>query len=120
MQSISTALQELRTTIWGSSRLRVLTTNLRRLLPPLSRSTRRTTLSRTTKRGALRGLQTCIPLRACQSQIANIDSASTNINIFQLSTVAATKQLSVNGQGVIDQADNINGFASTATFWSNQ
>lgn len=65
-------------------------------------------------------LQTCIPLRACQSQIANIDSASTNINIFQLSTVAATKQLSVNGQGVIDQADNINGFASTATFWSNQ
>ncbi|KAF6741973.1 glucan 1,3-beta-glucosidase [Ephemerocybe angulata] len=63
--------------------------------------------------------QQCIDTRNCQSQIANIDTAST-VNIFSLSTVAATKMISVNGVGIIDQSANINGFASTATFWSTQ
>ncbi|KDR79424.1 hypothetical protein GALMADRAFT_223633 [Galerina marginata CBS 339.88] len=54
----------------------------------------------------------------CQSQIANIDTASTGVNIYSLSTVATTFQVSVNGAGVVNQAGNINGFASTVTSWS--
>ncbi|KAF9044173.1 exo-beta-1,3-glucanase [Panaeolus papilionaceus] len=62
--------------------------------------------------------QNCIDSRNCQSQIATVDSASTGINIYSLSTVATTYQLSVNGAGVINQANNLNGFASTVTSWS--
>ncbi|PPQ70366.1 hypothetical protein CVT24_013141 [Panaeolus cyanescens] len=62
--------------------------------------------------------QDCINSRNCQAQIANIDTASTGINIYSLSTVATTFQLSVNSAGVINQANNLNGFASTVTSWS--
>ena len=64
--------------------------------------------------------QDCIPTRNCQAQIANVDNASTGISIFSLSTVASTKMLSVNAQGVINESDNINGFASTVTFWGTE
>lgn len=53
----------------------------------------------------------------CQSQIATISSSSSNINIFSLSTVASVYQLSVDSAGVIEQKDNVDGFASTATLW---
>ncbi|KAF8154413.1 exo-beta-1,3-glucanase [Crassisporium funariophilum] len=62
--------------------------------------------------------QQCIDTRNCQAQMANIDSASTNVNIYSLSTVASTQQFSVNMVGVANQANNINGFASTVTSWS--
>ncbi|KAG2004817.1 hypothetical protein CC2G_003334 [Coprinopsis cinerea AmutBmut pab1-1] len=60
----------------------------------------------------------CIPGRNCQQQLADIDSRS-GVHIFSLSTVASVWQLSVDGRPVINQADNINGFASTVTCWSN-
>ena len=50
-------------------------------------------------------------------QIANIDNAS-SVYIVQLSTVASVYQLSINGEGIIRERDNINGFASTVTYWS--
>ncbi|KAJ2920462.1 hypothetical protein H1R20_g16633, partial [Candolleomyces eurysporus] len=58
----------------------------------------------------------CAITRACQSQIANIDRAS-SVYLFSLSTVGATKQISVEGRGIVDQEDNVNGFASTVTYW---
>ncbi|KAF8900737.1 exo-beta-1,3-glucanase [Gymnopilus junonius] len=64
--------------------------------------------------------QDCISTRNCQAQIADIDTGSTNINIFSLSTVASTYQLSVEGTGIIDQKDNIDGFASTVTAWKSR
>ncbi|KAH9476326.1 putative glucan endo-1,3-beta-glucosidase [Psilocybe cubensis] len=62
--------------------------------------------------------QACIDSRNCQSQLLNIDTASTNINIYSLSTVATMFQVSVNGAGIVNQAGNVNGFASTVTSWS--
>ncbi|EIN07504.1 beta-1,3-glucanase [Punctularia strigosozonata HHB-11173 SS5] len=61
--------------------------------------------------------QACLNTFNCQSQILNVDSAST-ISIFSLSTVATTWQLSVNGAGVVPQSANRNGFQSTMTAWT--
>ncbi|TFK19768.1 glucan 1,3-beta-glucosidase [Coprinopsis marcescibilis] len=62
--------------------------------------------------------QDCITNRNCQAQIANIDSKS-RVHLFSLSTVAAKHQISVERNGIVDQANNINGFASTVTYWTN-
>ncbi|KNZ74781.1 Glucan 1,3-beta-glucosidase [Termitomyces sp. J132] len=59
----------------------------------------------------------CITPATCQSQILDVD-ASSSISIYSLSTVATTFQLSVNGVGIVNQNQNINGFASTLTAWS--
>ncbi|KIY68777.1 glycoside hydrolase family 55 protein [Cylindrobasidium torrendii FP15055 ss-10] len=61
--------------------------------------------------------QECLDTRDCQKHIANIDSAS-SVTIYQLNTVATTNQLSIDGKGIISQADNLNGFTSTVTVWS--
>ncbi|KAF9531446.1 exo-beta-1,3-glucanase [Crepidotus variabilis] len=60
----------------------------------------------------------CKTTESCQDQIANIDSASSGIHIYSLSTIRSTYQLSVDGKGVINQAANRNGQASTVTSWS--
>ncbi|KAF8960752.1 glycoside hydrolase family 55 protein [Flammula alnicola] len=62
--------------------------------------------------------QDCLNTRNCQSQILNVDS-SADISIYSLSTVATTYQLSIDRIGLIDQKDNINGFASTVTAWTS-
>lgn len=61
--------------------------------------------------------QNCLKTFNCQPQILNIDSAS-SVSIFSLSTVATTFQVSVNGQGIVNQSLNRNGLASTVTSWS--
>ncbi|KAM5540301.1 hypothetical protein V8D89_006120 [Ganoderma adspersum] len=56
----------------------------------------------------------------CQNilqQIVNIDAAST-IAIYLLSTVASQAMLSVNGQGVVPNSANRNGFAETLSAWT--
>ncbi|KAF9531336.1 glycoside hydrolase family 55 protein [Crepidotus variabilis] len=55
--------------------------------------------------------------RNCQSQILNLSGCS-RVGIYSLSTVASNYQLSVEGTGIIQQSDNLNGFASTATAWT--
>lgn len=62
--------------------------------------------------------QDCLNSNSCQTQIFNIDDASTGVNVYSLSTVGVTWQLSVNGQGVIPANVSPNGFAYTATSWS--
>ena len=52
-----------------------------------------------------------------QAQVADIDWLS-DVNIYSLSTVGSKYQLSIDKVGIINQADNINGFASTVTSWS--
>ncbi|KAK7023972.1 pectate lyase superfamily protein-domain-containing protein [Favolaschia claudopus] len=52
--------------------------------------------------------QNCLTPVNCQSQITNIDSTS-SVNIYGLSTVGTTFQLSVNQAGVINQSQNANG-----------
>ncbi|KAF9531445.1 exo-beta-1,3-glucanase [Crepidotus variabilis] len=60
----------------------------------------------------------CKTTQNCQAQIATIDSTSSGIHIYSLSTVRSTYQLSVEGKGVINQSSNQNGFAPTVTSWS--
>ena len=47
----------------------------------------------------------------------NIDSSS-SIGIYMLSTVASQYMLSVNGQGIVPNSANRNGFAQTLTSWT--
>lgn len=61
--------------------------------------------------------QGCLDSENCQTQIVNVDTAS-KINLYSLSTVATTFQVSVNNNGIVNQAGNMNGFASTVTSWS--
>ncbi|KIJ26091.1 glycoside hydrolase family 55 protein, partial [Sphaerobolus stellatus SS14] len=53
----------------------------------------------------------------CQSQIVNIDTAS-SINLYSLSTVGVTFQLTIGGTPIANQANNPNGFQSTVTSWT--
>ncbi|KZS93669.1 pectin lyase-like protein [Sistotremastrum niveocremeum HHB9708] len=60
----------------------------------------------------------CLAAYNCQSQIVNIDSASTSgVQIYSLSTVGTTWSFSVNQNGIINQNQNSNSFASTITAW---
>ncbi|KAF7359322.1 Glucan 1,3-beta-glucosidase [Mycena sanguinolenta] len=61
--------------------------------------------------------QTCLTSVNCQDQIVNIDSTS-SVYIYNLQTVGTTYQLSVGGTGIVNQANNANGFAQTITSWT--
>jgi len=61
--------------------------------------------------------QDCLDTNSCQTQIVNTDSGS-SISIYSLSTVGTTYQVSVGGQGIVNQNANVNGFASTITYWA--
>ncbi|THV07925.1 exo-beta-1,3-glucanase [Dendrothele bispora CBS 962.96] len=61
--------------------------------------------------------QNCLDTFNCQSQIMTVDSSS-SLHIYSLSTVATTFQLSVNQNGIVNQNNNRDGFASTVTSWS--
>ncbi|OBZ75893.1 hypothetical protein A0H81_04118 [Grifola frondosa] len=62
--------------------------------------------------------QTCLNSSSCQSQVLNVDSGS-SISIYSLATLGVMYQLSVNGQGIIPQSANRNGFQSTVTAWTH-
>ncbi|KAF5387123.1 hypothetical protein D9615_001631 [Tricholomella constricta] len=62
--------------------------------------------------------QACLDARNCQPQIIDIDSESV-VHIYSLSTVASAFQVSVDGVGIVEESDNVNGFASTVTVWSS-
>ncbi|KAJ6540959.1 pectin lyase fold/virulence factor [Mycena sp. CBHHK59/15] len=54
----------------------------------------------------------------CQSQMVNVDNES-SVDIYSLSTIGTTWQLSINQVPLINQDQNLNGFASTVTSWSS-
>ncbi|KAL0578155.1 hypothetical protein V5O48_003821 [Marasmius crinis-equi] len=62
--------------------------------------------------------QECIDTTSCQAQIATVDEESENVQIYQLSTVGTTYQVSLAQTGIVNQSDNRNGFAQTVTYWS--
>ncbi|KAF7359302.1 Exo-beta-1,3-glucanase [Mycena sanguinolenta] len=62
--------------------------------------------------------EACLTPVNCQNQIVNIDSTS-SVYIYSLQTVGTTFQLSVNEAGVVNQANNANGFAQTVTSWTH-
>ncbi|KAF7974441.1 hypothetical protein HWV62_12174 [Athelia sp. TMB] len=61
--------------------------------------------------------QTCLATNTCQSQIVNVDSAS-SAQFYSVSTVGVVYQLSVGESGVIKSSDGPNGFAETFTAWT--
>jgi len=61
--------------------------------------------------------QDCLKGNTCQDQIVNIDLGST-IQVYSVSTVGTTYQLSVSSTGVIKSSDGPNGFAETFTVWT--
>ncbi|KAF7359345.1 Exo-beta-1,3-glucanase [Mycena sanguinolenta] len=61
--------------------------------------------------------QTCLTPVNCQDQIVNIDSTS-SVYIYSLQTIGTTWQLSIDETGVVNQANNSNGFAQTVTSWT--
>ncbi|KAJ7482757.1 exo-beta-1,3-glucanase [Mycena latifolia] len=62
--------------------------------------------------------QGCLTTESCQSQMVNIDNES-SVDIYSLSTIGTTGQLSINQIPIINQDQNQNGFASTVTSWSS-
>ncbi|KAJ6611580.1 exo-beta-1,3-glucanase [Mycena sp. CBHHK59/15] len=62
--------------------------------------------------------QGCLTPVNCQSQIVNVDNES-SVDIYSLSTIGTTWQLSINQVPLINQDQNLNGFASTVTSWSS-
>jgi len=62
--------------------------------------------------------QGCLTTENCQSQMVNVDNESL-VHIYSLSTIGTTGQLSINQVPIINQDQNLNGFASTVTSWSS-
>jgi glucan 1,3-beta-glucosidase len=54
--------------------------------------------------------QTCIASSTCQATIIDIDSATSPIHIYQLTTLGVTNALSVNGAVFGNNAVNANGY----------
>ncbi|KAJ7186422.1 glycoside hydrolase family 55 protein [Mycena filopes] len=62
--------------------------------------------------------QACVPNRDCQDSMVLVDQKSAAVYIYQLTTAGSTNMISYPGNGSVAlQADNINGFASTLSFW---
>ncbi|KAJ6556359.1 pectate lyase superfamily protein-domain-containing protein [Mycena capillaripes] len=61
--------------------------------------------------------QNCVPGRNCQDSMLLIDQQSASIYFYQLTTAGSTNMLSYPNVSIAKQADNINGFASTVSFW---
>ncbi|KAJ7177187.1 glycoside hydrolase family 55 protein [Mycena filopes] len=60
----------------------------------------------------------CVPNRNCQDSMVLVDEQSSAVYIYQLTTAGSTNMISYPGNlSVALQADNINGFASTLSFW---
>ncbi|EPT06075.1 hypothetical protein FOMPIDRAFT_68535 [Fomitopsis schrenkii] len=62
--------------------------------------------------------QDCLNTTSCQTQITNVDSASTGISIYSLSNVGVANQLSVSGSGIVAATKNADGLQDTITAWT--
>ncbi|KAK5017179.1 hypothetical protein LTR39_001690, partial [Cryomyces antarcticus] len=61
--------------------------------------------------------QTCLLTESCQSNMVDIEGGS-NISLFGLSTKAAVNMVTVNGNGVVKDADNRSNFCATVALWT--
>ncbi|KAH9934691.1 glycoside hydrolase family 55 protein [Fomitopsis serialis] len=62
--------------------------------------------------------QTCLNTTTCQMQIVNVDSSSTRIGLYSLSTVGVVNLLSVDSSPVIAASSNTDGIQDTVTSWT--
>lgn len=57
--------------------------------------------------------QDCLATESCQEHMLGLESSNENVYIWGLSTKAATKQVTIDGTGVVDQKDHRSNFCST-------
>ncbi|KAI4288633.1 MAG: hypothetical protein L6R35_002101 [Caloplaca aegaea] len=57
--------------------------------------------------------QTCLKTESCQENMLALDCGNENVYFWGLSTKAATKMVTVDGEGVVEQGDNRSNFCST-------
>ncbi len=62
--------------------------------------------------------KTCKTSVSCQKSLVLIDSDSTAIYVYSLSTIGATTMLTIDSTDVISQSDNTDGLQSTVSKWS--
>ncbi|KAH9934692.1 glycoside hydrolase family 55 protein [Fomitopsis serialis] len=62
--------------------------------------------------------QICLDTTTCQTQIVNVDSSSTGISVYSLSTVGVVNSLSVVSAPVIAAIGNVDGIQNTITAWT--
>jgi hypothetical protein len=64
--------------------------------------------------------QTCVPTRNCQQDMALVDEVSSSVYIYQLTTTGSVNMLTfAPNSPVIKDADNIDGFVSSAAVWQS-
>ncbi|KAJ3179215.1 hypothetical protein HDU85_004904 [Gaertneriomyces sp. JEL0708] len=62
--------------------------------------------------------QTCLDGQSCQTDMVSIEGASQGVQLFGLSTKASVNMVSVDGQGLVKDADNRSNFCATLALWS--
>jgi glucan 1,3-beta-glucosidase len=60
--------------------------------------------------------QTCLATESCQENMVSIECSS-DIYLWALSTKASTNMVTIDGKGVVPQADNRDNFCSTIAFF---
>ncbi|KAJ7737441.1 glycoside hydrolase family 55 protein [Mycena maculata] len=64
--------------------------------------------------------QACVTTQNCQTNIALIDSQSAAVYLYQLTTTGTVAMLTqAPSVALINATDNVDGYASTATFWGS-
>jgi len=63
--------------------------------------------------------QACLDTYNCQQGIFSVDSASTQIYIYNLNTIASNSMVYVDSTAVVPYTPNLNGFTSTVALWKS-
>lgn len=62
--------------------------------------------------------QTCLTTESCQENMVSIEGAKSTVYLYGLSTKASTNMVTVDGSGVVAQADNRDNFCSTIALFN--
>jgi len=62
--------------------------------------------------------QTCLNTESCQENMVSIEGDGRGVHLYGLSTKASTNMVTLNGQGVVNQADNRDNFCSTIALFN--
>ncbi|KAH8927659.1 glycoside hydrolase family 55 protein [Atractiella rhizophila] len=61
--------------------------------------------------------QSCLDTSSCQPDVISVDSASSDVRIYQLQTVGSSNMVKYNGQSLIGATNYRTGFTSSITYW---
>lgn len=62
--------------------------------------------------------QTCLTTESCQENMVSLEGDKSTVYLYGLSTKASTNMVTVDGQGVVSQADNRDNFCSTIALFN--